>query len=420
MIKRLKVKFICINMAIVTAMLLVIFGMVLHFTQRAWELQCEQMMNEVLDNAAGTHKMTLPGLRPGARPQEVQMPYFYVAVNVRGEVTVAKSGYFDVSDGEDLQTILRLALESKESSGQLPQYSLRFLKHATPWGQALVFVDISGEMATRQSLVRTFCFVGLLWLSVFFGISVLLARWTVRPVENAWNQQRQFVADASHELKTPLTVIMTNAELLQSPAYGEAERGKFASSILTMSHQMRGLVESLLELARVDNGTAKMEFSRLDFGALISDALLPFEPVYFERGLTLESDISEGVFVNGSGSHLRQVVEILLDNGAKYSSAQEVDAGAGANVGPLTVTVRLQRQGSHCLLSVSSPGDTISREDLKNIFKRFYRMDKARSMNHSYGLGLSIAESIVKEHGGKIWAESGGGVNTFFVQLAIV
>lgn len=172
-----------------------------------------------------------------------------------------------------------------------------------------------------------------------------------------------------------------------------------------MSHQMRGLVESLLELARADNGTAKMDFARLNLSELLTDALLPFEPLYFEKGLTLENEIEEGLYVTGSASHLRQVVEILLDNGAKYSSPQG------------TVLLRAERKGSHCLFSLASPGEPISREDLKNIFKRFYRIDKARAMNHSYGLGLSIAQSIVTAHGGKIWAESSEGINTFFVQL---
>ena len=218
-------------------------------------------------------------------------------------------------------------------------------------------------------------------------------------------RQKLFVGAVTHELKTPLTVILTNAELLQEPEYDEQARSRFVDSIMTMSHQMRGLVESLLELARVDNGGQNMVFSRLNFSELVSDALLPFEPVYFEKGLTLESNVEENLFVKGSQQHLKQVADILLDNASKYASADS------------TVRVILRRQGSHCLLSVASAGDAISKEDLKNIFKRFYRMDKARSMNHSYGLGLSIADSIVSKHGGKIWAESADGVNTFFVQL---
>ena len=301
--------------------------------------------------------------------------------------------------------IIQLAANSGKEMGLLRQYNLRYYIQTTVFGMSVVFVDISSEIATMQNLVKSCVFIGLVGFAAFLALSFLLARWAVRPVEKAWNQQRQFVADASHELKTPLTVIMTNAELLQSPGYAEEDRGRFTSSILTMSHQMRGLVESLLELARVDNGTAKMEFTGLDMSELVSDGLLPFEPVYFEKELLLESDIQPGLQVRGSASHLKQVLDILLDNGAKYSTPSG------------TVRVALKRQGGHCLLSVATPGEALSREDLKNIFKRFYRMDKARSMNHSYGLGLAIAESIVKEHGGRIWAESQDGINTFFVQI---
>lgn len=400
MIKRLRVKFVCINMVIVTLMLLVIFGMVLHFTRDNLEEQSLRTMQTLMDSNPSQL------WRPGEVLGEVQLPFFLVSINRSGELTAASGGYYDLSDKDAILEIILLAVETGGETGLLSQYNLRFCKKATPFGQSIVFVDISSELATMRSLVKSCVFIGLVSLSLFLGLSFLLAQWAIRPVEKAWNQQRQFVADASHELKTPLTVIMTNAELLQSPDYSEAERGRFTDSILTMSHQMRGLVESLLELARVDNGAAKMVFSPLNFSELVADGLLPFEPVYFEKELVLESEIEDGLRVKGSQAHLKQVLDILLDNAAKYSTPQG------------TVTVRAKRQGGHCLLSVSSPGTPISKEDLKNIFKRFYRIDKARSMNHSYGLGLSIADSIIKEHGGKIWAESTDGVNTFFVQLA--
>ena len=250
--------------------------------------------------------------------------------------------------------------------------------------------------------------VGGISFVVFLGISFLLAKWAVSPVENAWNQQKQFVADASHELKTPLTVIMTTAEMLSNEPYEEEQRGQMAGNILTMSHQMRGLVESLLELARVDSGTFKATFSPVDFSALTSDAVLPFEPVFFEQGLGFESQIEENIGVSGSAAHLKQVIDIFLDNAVKYATPGG------------SVVLTLRRIGNACLLAVSSPGATMSKEDLKNIFRQFYRMDKARTMDHGYGLGLSIAESIVKQHKGKIWAESEAGVNTFFVQLPVI
>ena len=146
----------------------------------------------------------------------------------------------------------------------------------------------------------------------------------------------------------------------------------------------------------------------VDLSRLVREAMLPFEPVFFERGLTLDSDIAEGVTVQGSPGHLRQVVEILLDNARKYAEGQG------------TVSVRLERSGVRsCILSVADPGQAISREDLENIFKRFYRVDTARSRDGSYGLGLAIAEGIVQSHRGKIWAESSSGVNTFFVRLPV-
>ena len=397
MIKRLKLKFICINMVIVTAMLLVIFGTVLHFTQANLEQQSERMLQSVLESRGHP--------RPGELSGQAQLPYFYVSVNSFGELSATFSGYYDLTDTDALQEIISLTLSDPAQSGVLKDCGLRFLKRTTPFGQSIVFADMSSELATMGSLVKNCVIIGIASFIAFLGLSFLLAGWAVKPVESAWNQQRQFVSDASHELKTPLTVILTNAELLQQGGYAEEDREKFVSSILTMSHQMRGLVESLLELARVDNGTMNRAFGPVDFSQLVEESVLPFEPLYFEKGLELQCRAEGRIPVRGSASHLRQVVAILLDNAMKYSAV------------PAVVTITLKRQGSHCLLAVSNPGEEIPPEDLKNIFKRFYRMDKARSMNHSYGLGLSIAESIVREHRGRIWAQSTQGENTFFVQL---
>ena len=398
MIRKLRLKFICVNMLIVTLMLTAIFGMVYHLTRQGLETQSEAMLQSVASDAFHPN-------RPGSPPPEVHLPFFVLELDGNGGLTASGGGYYDLTDQAFLKTLADAVTDADAPVGVLREYSLRYCRSVTPRGERIAFADMSSERATLKNLTETCAAIGVLCFAAFLLISWLLARWAVKPVETAWNQQRQFVADASHELKTPLTVILTNAELLQEPEYDEQARSRFVDSIMTMSHQMRGLVESLLELARVDNGGQNMVFSRLNFSELVSDALLPFEPVYFEKGLTLESNVEENLFVKGSQQHLKQVADILLDNASKYASADS------------TVRVILRRQGSHCLLSVASAGDAISKEDLKNIFKRFYRMDKARSMNHSYGLGLSIADSIVSKHGGKIWAESANGVNTFFVQL---
>lgn len=401
MLKQLRIKFICINMLIVTVMLSVIFGMVFHFTRQNLESESLRMMRAVAGDSFRTG-------RPGQPPEGVRLPYFTLEMGQGGELIAAGGGYYDLSDEEFLREILEATMETRTNTGILAQYNLRYQRVATPAGaQRIVFADMSSERNTLNHLIRTCAAIGAASLLVFFLISLFLAYWSVKPVERAWREQRQFVADASHELKTPLTVILTNAELLQGPNHDESARARFSESILTMAKQMRGLVESLLELARLDSGTVKTTVSHLDLSELVSDAILPFEPLCFERNLEVQSAIEPNIKVNGSVAHLRQVTEILLDNAIKYSSS------------PAAVNVVLNRRGMHCLLSVSNPGEAIPPEELKNIFKRFYRTDKVRSMDHSYGLGLSIAESIVKEHRGRIWAESRDGINTFSVELPV-
>ena len=400
MIKKLKIKFICINMTIVMAMLLVIFGMVINFTAANLEADSVNMMQSLAQSPSNVK-------RPGNMPKEVRLPYFTIQISSRGDVVTDGGEYFDLSDEDFVNEVTDIALSSEKESGLIKKYSLRFYRSEKPGGITIVYADVSSEIAATESLIGTCAFIGVISFVAFLGVSILLSQWAIKPVDKAWKQQKQFVADASHELKTPLTVILTNAELLQEEKYGEEEKKRFGESIYSMAGQMRGLVENLLDLARVDNGTSKMVFAPANFSDVVYEAILPFEPLYFEKNRELFYRIDKGIMLNGSAEHLKQVADILLDNALKYSFENTA------------VRVELIKKEKHCLLTVKSIGENISKEDLKNIFKRFYRVDKARSMDQSYGLGLSIAESIITEHKGKIWAESKGNENTFFVQLPI-
>ena len=151
-----------------------------------------------------------------------------------------------------------------------------------------------------------------------------------------------------------------------------------------------------------------MEFSVFNLSDTVSNAMLPFDSIFYEQEKELDSDIQDDILIHGSQSHLIQVVDILLDNAQKYGSEHG------------NTWVSLKRQGTkHCLLTVANEGTALSPQECKDIFKRFYRADAARKRTGSYGLGLSIAESIVKAHKGKIWAESKDGTNTFFAQFPI-
>jgi signal transduction histidine kinase len=295
------------------------------------------------------------------------------------------------------------ALNTDRETGELAQYNLRYLKSRVSKNAVIVFSDTTTESATMKNLM---CGCGLIFLAamlVFLGISIRLSGWAVKPVAKAWEQQRQFVADASHELKTPLSVIMANAELLQTAE--PEEQKNFSQNILTMTYQMRTLVENMLEMARVDNETLNMRLEQVDFSQLVCDAVLSFQLLYEDKEMGLDSNIGEHIQLRGSEQHLYQVLDVLLDNALKYSAPKS------------TVCVELTQSGRCCVLTVRSPGEPIPKEELKKIFKRFYRADKARAMNGSYGLGLSIAEAVVDAHKGKIWAENYEGGNAFSVQL---
>ena len=267
---------------------------------------------------------------------------------------------------------------------------------------------MSGERAMTRRVVNISILVGLGALMILAAGSLLLSGWAVKPVEDAWNQQKQFVTDASHELKTPLTVIISNAELLQQPGYSDEKRQCFSESILSMSRQMRHLVESLLNLARLDSTLDTDELhANLDFSALVEECILPFEPMYFERGLLLESEIEPGLQVCGNEVPLRRCVDILLDNAQKYSE-------------PGTVRVRLCRDARQAVLTVTNPYPELSKRECRDVFKRFYRRDSARTDSGSYGLGLPIAEGIVEKHGGKIRCDWENGEICFTITIPAI
>lgn len=394
MIKRLQVKFVCIFMALVMTMLLVILGLLYRSTEA-----------NLKDSSIATLKSAMDDqMRPG-RPGSGDQPCFILQEGKDGQVLVLDSEYFDLSDKNMVADIYLQAKYQDEQTGVLEKYALRFYRETNIFGDRYAFTDISGERETLRDLVTTCVLIFTGGFGAFLVISILLAKWAVLPVQKAWDQQRQFVADASHELKTPLTVILTNAEMLQSPEYGETEKQQFSDSILDVSRQMRELVESLLQLARADRGSQKLEQTKLDLSLLTENALLPFEPVYFERGLMLDSSIEPCITVMGDQTTLRQVVDVLLDNGQKYS--------ASGGTAKLTLT----RQNKKAHLQFFTPGTPLTARQCKDIFERFYRLDKARTLSGSYGLGLSIALNVVSAHGGKIWAEGVENGNVFHVIL---
>lgn len=400
MIKKLRLKLILVIMLVAALLLGVVFGLFYTMTKQNLRMQSVSMMQAI---AADPIEPNVPGEASG----RVRLPYFVMQIDRTGGMTVIDAGDFDLSDRAFLTRVVQAAFARTETVGEIPEYNLRYCRVTASSGQSIIFADTSSERQTLRSMVRSALILGLAALAAIFGLSLLVSHWAVQPVDAAWKRQKQFVADASHELKTPLTVILTNAELLQSPDYDAARREQFAGSIRTAAQQMRALVESLLELARAESDSPAAGAVCVDLSAAAGTEALLFEAAFFERGLTLETDIAPSLFVRGDAQKLRQVVAILLDNAQKYASG-------GA------VALCLARAGrSRCRLSVQNDGTPLTQAECRAVFARFYRADTARTRTGSFGLGLSIAQAVVQAHHGRIWAEPCPGGNIFCVELPL-
>ncbi len=407
MIKKLRWKFVFVT----TAFSMAVLCLVLWFSFAAMKNNIAQENKGTLQQLAEMQQVPLMGL-PRFQTDNIRVPYFMVDVSASGVVSNLQSNYIKMDDQVNEELLLSLVadvLNQTENMGILDGEGLRFYRQSRIGGWRLVYLDMTVESNMVSNMLSNMVLIGLGSFVGIFFLSMGLAYWITKPVERAWNQQRQFVADASHELKTPLTVILSNADMLLSQGMQEEESSeRRLSNIRAESIRMKGLVEDMLDLARSDVGKKKLPSEPVSLSDTVMDSVLLFEALAFEKQKELQYQIEERLFVLGSNSRLKQLTGILLDNAMKYSSEQG------------TIWVKLERNSAKTLrLMVANTGDTMTAEQCRRIFERFYRTDPARQNNGGYGLGLSIAASIVSELNGKIWCESRNGVNSFFVQLPL-
>ena len=405
MIRKLQIKFVAMCMLLVTAVLGVVFLAVFLSAKQNIEIISRQVLQRVIEE---DYTVGRPDLNPGGE-EEVLLPYFTVNVWERSGIYnayVTGGTYADLQDTAELEEILTDCLRQEEDEGTIRSYGLRYLRRDLGLYLRMAFVDMSMEQATMREIMGSYLQIGAAALLLLLGVSILLARWATAPVARAWQQQRQFLSDASHELKTPLTVILSNAELLEAAPLGERP-ARWADNIRSEAKRMRSLVEEMLTLARADNAAPSAVMAETSLSDLATDCVLAFEPVAFEAGKPLESDVAPDVTVLGDGDKLRQLVGVLLDNAIKYGR----DGG--------TITLTLRRTDRQARLTVSNPGDPIPPDQLRRLFERFYRADASRGEQTGFGLGLPIAASIAAEHRGTLKAESDAASTRFLFTMPL-
>ena len=405
MIGKLRAKFVAINMGLVTLVLVITFLAVYASTQQRLARESMSSLERALSGQAHTEPHD-DKFRPGSDPGHMPNAQFNVTLDDSGQIARVHGVLFDLSDEAALQAIVDLCLQEEADSGVMDDANLRYLRQETPEGTRIAFVDRNMEINTLRSLVTISLLVGSGSLLAFLLISLFLSRWVLQPVEEAWERQRQFVSDASHELKTPLTVILANAGIVLShPEQTVGEQAKWIEYIRTEAARMTTLVSNLLFLAQSDEANPRGVMKGINLGDAVWSAVLPFESLVFEQGKTLDCDIASDVHINGDESQIRQLTTILLDNACKYAN----DKGR--------ITVRLEASGERSVrLAISNTGGYIPREQLDSVFERFVRLDKSRTRKEGgYGLGLAIARSIAEIHNARISVQSTSEEGTTFM-----
>lgn len=402
MLKRLRRKFCAITLLLVGLVLVAALGSTFVSAANTQGEITRSMLEKSLDMGFAQP----PTLGAGENADRA----FVVTLDVSDAgVVLSRSGAAIEVSSDQMAGIIAKALQSPSDSGHSEKLHVAWMKRQTDSGFTLALCDTTSRdgAIARQLGMDVAIFVGA--MAALAVVVRILAKWALSPVERAWDQQRRFISDASHELKTPLAVICANSQILQRDASIPEGSRRWVESTAEEADHMKGLVEDLLTLARADEAAAgttedALRHDEVDLSSIVDEAALEFDAVAFERGCSIDSEVAGGIVVSGDADQLGRVVRTLLDNATKYAERNSL------------VRVRLTQAGSHAQLTVANRGPIIQPEDLEHLFDRFYRTDKARSRQETggYGLGLAIAKSTVEAHGGKIWATSDAAEGTCF------
>lgn len=334
--------------------------------------------------------------------------FFKISVTSDGEISKSNSSYWQME--EAYRNMARIAWTNRNIHQIIPlgqtKWQVIIVSSTNVSGDYdIFFMDVTSQQVLLQKLFHAFLGIAPLSLLAVFLISLLMANRAVRPITEAWYKQRRFVADASHELKTPLAVIAANADVLLLNAEENLQnRSKWIGYIKDETGRMSKLVNELLALAKIEDCNNPQAYQEFDLRRCASDACVALEAMAYEKGMRLECESGESVFIRSDEAKVRTILSILLDNAIKYT-----------NEGGL-ILVRLKRHKAYTELSVENSGAGIPADALPHIFDRFYRVDQAReNENGSFGLGLSIARSISEQLGATLEARSVPGDTTTFV-----
>lgn len=394
MFKKLRFKLLLINMSLLTTVFIAIFGTIFVISSINMNREISTTLYSLIYNA--------PKVNPSTT-------FIALEIDQNGNIMKQTQSFNTEVDKTILKNVAHAVLNNKVNSGivTISDSSYSYLKsiNLNTKITRIVFVDRSNYQNFLYQLLKSFLLVGLLSLVILFIISMYLTNKTIRPIKQAFDKQKQFIADASHELKTPLTIIKTNTSLiLSNPDDSVKYQAKWINYINSQIDRMSKLIDEMLSLAKLDAQESNIILLPINISKIIESMILMFDAIIYENNLNLESDIKKDVFVHGDKENLKRLFSILMDNAIKHTNKNG------------TLSIKLFVDRNKVKIIVKNTGQGIAKENLEKIFDRYYRADNSRDRKTGgYGLGLAIAKSIVLKHKGKIYAQSTLNKNTSFI-----
>lgn len=400
MFLRLRNRFLLLLMATVTFLLLMFYAVLLAFLYTSSDMRTQQTLDR------GFNYQELLASSNSDAPSSDQTfnfaPLITIDISEQGEIGAINSSF--PMNREFYEALLVNAKLRNRTYGSVIYKGnvWRFKVFDIVKGKRYVFLDISREFQILNNMFYIFLWIALPMLTAIFFICKYFADRSIRPIEQSYHKQNVFLADVSHEIKTPLATILTNISVLQSSA--NPDQARWIGYISDEALRMKRLINQLLYITRAENDAPVM--TKCNLSEIVNKTLMPLQAVFYEKKITCELTVADGVFVMGDQEQLQRLVGIFTDNAIKYCGN--------------SVKIDLHREQRNAWLSIQNDGDGIAPEDLPKIWDRFYRSDKSREHKGGFGLGLSMAKVIIDDIGGTAKVQSTDGKTTFTVCIPAV
>ena len=400
MIRKLRWKFIWIAMLVMIFVLGTIVAVINVLNYKKSNAYSDRIIAMLTDNEGGFPQdfPAYPNENDGMTPETpFEARFFSVMINEQGEVLFSDVKQIAAISKETAETYAKNLFSGGKTSGMYDDYKYRV--KATDEGTLYIFLDCTREMNAFRGFLQTSVLISIGGLAVVFILILIFSRIALKPVEESYQKQKHFITNASHDIKTPLTIINAGAEVI------ELERGEveWTKEIKKQTQRLTALTDKLVFLSRMDEENYQIEKREFDFTELVGETVEPYSNMAKAKGFTFSFDCQNGIVYNGNEEMLSQAIALLMDNAIKYTDEN----------GSIFITVKKSMKGIELHFKNTTEG--VKTGNHNEIFERFYRADKSRnSTRGGHGIGLSVVKAIITAHKGKISAYSEDGKSIEF------